>query len=116
MSKLPIVIRKMGFSFKDIISGKIIDYGGWGNGYVLLPPDHLYYNIDYDDIPVDVYGGLTFSNYVSESGFKHKIDEKYHNYWCIGFDTAHSGDNSFNWPKERVLEETIKLKKQLEQL
>lgn len=34
---------------------------GWGNGYVLIPQGHFLYGKCYDDIHVDVHGGLTFS-------------------------------------------------------
>lgn len=76
---------------------------GWGNGYVKLPKGHKYYGVHYDDIPVDVHGGLTYSE--EEDGF-----------WVVGFDTAHGGDHSRNWTKERVEEETKNLAKQLENI
>lgn len=49
-------------------------------GYVSIPFDHPSYNIDYDDIDLEVHGGLTFSQLFSDNS-----------YW-IGFDCAHSGD------------------------
>lgn len=76
---------------------------GWGNGYVSLPPDHPYHGADYDEIPVDVHGGITYGDADGED-------------WKVGFDTAHSGDTSVNWPRERVEEETLRLKEQLERL
>lgn len=51
------------------------------NGYVKIPEGHHWYGLDYDDINVDVHGGLTFSNAAG---------------W-IGFDCLHSGDI---WPGE----------------
>lgn len=74
---------------------------GWGNGYVHLPPGHKWYGWDYNTIPVDIHGGLTFGQW-----------DKEHINWVIGFDTAHSGDTLENWPKERVIEETNDLLKQ----
>jgi len=53
------------------------------NGYIYLPPIHPWYKKHYDDIDVEVHGGLTYSNIDNESG-----------YWCIGFDTNHAGDLS----------------------
>ena len=50
------------------------------NGYVKLPEGHKWLGLDYDDIPVEVHGGLTFGG--SGSSF-------------IGFDTAHAHDY---WP------------------
>jgi hypothetical protein len=50
-------------------------------GYIYLEKEDLFYNKDYNDIPVDVHGGLT---YASTEG----------DYWVIGFDCSHSGDLS----------------------
>jgi len=76
---------------------------GWGNGYVKLVEGHLWYKKDYDNIPVSVHYGLTFSRMMDENG-------KYFppGFW-IGFDTAHHGDNLFVWPKDAVMKETIRL-------
>lgn len=69
--------------------------GGWGNGYVALPFWHPYYEMDYDKIPVNIHGGLTFS-----------ILDDTTDLWVIGFDSNHSGDNlhnrSFEWLKEET--------------
>ena len=48
-------------------------------GYVTLTPDSDYFGRDYDNIPVNCHGGLT---YASESGSN----------WIVGFDCAHLGD------------------------
>ncbi len=32
------------------------------NGYVLIPEVHIWHGLDYDDIPVDVHGGLTYGS------------------------------------------------------
>lgn len=48
-------------------------------GYVILTPDNKFYSKHYDDIPVQVHGGLTFS-------------DEYEGEWLIGFDCAHHGD------------------------
>jgi hypothetical protein len=40
--------------------------GGWGNGYVVIPEGHKYHGVDYNDIPVDVHYGLTFSQLVDQ--------------------------------------------------
>ena len=76
---------------------------GWGNGYVALPKGHKYYQVDYDDIPVDVHGGLTYSQQMGD-------------YWVVGFDTAHFSDTIEKWPMEAVLAETQKLFDQLNTL
>lgn len=48
-------------------------------GYVVLTKDNKFYGKDYDYIPVQVHGGLTFSD---------EVDGE----WLIGFDCAHHGD------------------------
>jgi len=54
-------------------------------GYVGLPRWHPYYGRDYDDIDVDVHGGLTFSR----EGIGETWDK---GFWYLGFDCAHGGD------------------------
>ena len=48
-------------------------------GYVFLDKNHKYHGTHYDNIEVDVHGGLTFSEQDGE-------------YWKIGFDCAHYDD------------------------
>ena len=50
------------------------------NGYVVLPEGHRYYGKNYDDIPVEIHGGLTYSEFEEEHGY------------MIGFDCAHFMD------------------------
>lgn len=50
-------------------------------GYVAIPPGHPWYGRHYDDIPVEVHGGLTYARH----------DSEHHFYW-VGFDCAHVGD------------------------
>lgn len=62
-------------------------FGCWYCAYVILPEDHKYYGMHYDDIPIKVHGGLTFAN-------NHKlVDGK----WCIGWDYAHYDDYNYNF-------------------
>ena len=56
---------------------------GFRCGYVGLPKGHKWYGEDYDDIPVNAHGGLTFS------GLQTIFDSEL---WWIGFDCAHYGD------------------------
>lgn len=53
------------------------------NGYIYLSSSHPWYKKHYDEIDVEVHGGLTYGELDRET-----------NYWCIGFDTNHSGDLS----------------------
>jgi hypothetical protein len=87
---------------------------GYGNGYVALPPDHKLHGTPYDDIDVDVHGGLTFGELGKD--MKHKPDNISNEDWIIGFDTAHYSDTMVKWPKEKVEAELESLVKQLEAL
>jgi hypothetical protein len=57
-------------------------------GYVRIPQGHVWHDKNYDDIPVDVHGGLTFSD------LEACLHEDGVGYW-IGFDCAHLGDSHF---------------------
>lgn len=72
---------------------------GWGNGYVAVPPTHPAYKIDYDNVDIDIHGGLTYSQH--GNGIDVPKD-----WWVFGFDTAHYMDNLDRWPKEAVEAET----------
>jgi len=68
---------------------------GWGNGYVNVTKHHPWYGKHYDDVDVNIHGGLTYAN-------KDKEEDK----WVFGFDTAHYSDNLQRWSEENVLNET----------
>ena len=34
-------------------------------------------------------------------------------WWIFGFDTAHWGDNKYNWDRQAVIEETLSMMEQL---
>lgn len=86
---------------------------GWGNGYVVLPKGHKFNGIDYDDIGVDVHGGLTFSECADNLQHWDEITEKDKGCWVVGFDTAHYHDNLTRWPKSEIQKETDRLMSQL---
>lgn len=101
------------------------DNAGYANGYVAVPPEHPWYGKSYDDIydEIEIHGGLTFHG-TSDSccNFKNleTIDDDTNTiplgWWVFGFDTLHWGDNLENWSKERCIEETLNLKRQLEEV
>lgn len=81
-------------------------------GYVLVPESHPDERKHYDDVEVDVHGGLTFRCKAKEGGS-----------W-FGFDTAHAGDwigyagtdvemPGRIWTEEDVARETEQLAEQL---
>jgi hypothetical protein len=104
---------------KSMLNSLAFDVG-WGNGYVIVPKEHPIYKIHYDNINVDINGGLTFSRLVEDliksnwKGFDNiTIPEELKNGWIVGFDTAHYGDTLERWSKEAVEAETERLKEQL---
>ena len=88
-------------------NGLPMSTNGWGNGYVRVCEGHPFYGKEYDDIPVDVHRGLTYSNY-NESDGKYFTE----GYW-VGFDTAHYGDTLYKWPEDAVYHEALYLFKQI---
>lgn len=97
---------------------------GYANGYVAVPPEHPYHGMDYDNVPVNIHGGLTFGgdakritqNWKKHIEFLGEDTEIPDNYWIFGFDTLHWGDNLKKWSRENCIEETLCLKEQLEEL
>jgi hypothetical protein len=63
-------------------------YMGHRCGYIAIPKGNELYGKDYDEINIDIHGGLTYAEY-SENDYPVKTDENL--YW-IGFDCAHCGD------------------------
>lgn len=61
-------------------------------GYVGLPKGHRAFGQDYDEIEVDVHGGLT---YASHGMFEYDGPRL----WWVGFDCYHSGDFSSYYSK-----------------
>lgn len=92
---------------------------GYANGYVMIPKEHPYYGKSYYEIDgIDVHGGLTFSDFILDNwNAEEWLDEKPEHpedYWVLGFDTIHAGDNLTNWDRDAVINETLRLKEQLE--
>lgn len=91
---------------------------GWGNGYVVIPESHPYHGKSYDDIPVEVHGGLTYGSIIT----KHQIDvfpgltEEDIGSFLVGFDTCHYQDNPIDCNESYVKMETANLAEQLEVL
>lgn len=97
---------------------------GYANGYVAIPPEHPLYEKTYYDayeVGIEAPGGLTFSASMSkilrgfDLGCVEWLDgEIPEDYWVFGFDTIHGGDTLAFWSRERCIEETKRLKEQLE--
>lgn len=64
-------------------------------GYVGVPKEHPSYGKHYDEVDVEVHGGLTFSDKCSgdETGICHIVDHgENDDVWWLGFDCGHAGD------------------------
>lgn len=76
----------------------------WFCGYAVIPEDHPFYGLDYDDVEddIDVHGGLTFSGeFVGVDGY------------LLGFDCNHYGDTPEVQDEEYTLNECKRLVDQL---
>ena len=62
----------------------ILNLGTHPTAYVRIPEDHKYFQKGYDDVDVDVHGGLTYSG--------KKVSNTENEGWWIGWDYAHYGD------------------------
>lgn len=65
-------------------------------GYVAVPPGHPAYEKHYDEVDVEVHGGLTYSDHCQKDGpichLPNPGDPD--NVWWLGFDTCHWNDYS----------------------
>lgn len=70
---------------------KKTEIGGWGNGYIAIPKSSTWHGVNYDQIPVDTHGGLTWSSLAKD--MLHVIpDDIEPDAWVIGFHTYRSSD------------------------
>ena len=95
--------------------------GGYANGYVAVPPGHPLFGKHYDEVEVNIHGGLTYSGMsenFDESEDLETIDDDSntvpHGWWVFGFDTLHCGDDMQTCGREFCVAETLRLKQQLE--
>jgi len=75
------IVREMEFLYKGFRCVIYFLIAGHRCGYVSIPQGHRYYRKNYDDIPNDVHGGLTYSeNFLP--------GEEFDGSWWVGFDCA----------------------------
>lgn len=91
---------------------------GWGNGYVTIPKIHpcyeMHFQIIHQNYDIDVFGGLTFSDYGEHLYLPEDVNkDKISKMWVVGFDTAHYQGGGLFPTKQEVMQETIKLRDQL---
>lgn len=98
-----------------IKKSRLHNESGWGNGYVVLPKGHPYNGVHYNDIPINIHGGLTFSKSVEDLILQDwdELTPEDIGGWVIGFDTEHWGDSLKNWPVDALFYELVDLIRQL---
>ena len=111
------------FAFLNAHPAVMMD-GGYANGYVAIPKSNPNHGKDYDEVDVDVHGGLTFGCMMSEIKEEWKdsaecidfdsLDEVPDDYYVFGFDTLHYGDGS-HLDRDWCIKETKNLLKQLKE-
>lgn len=101
----------------------------WGryNGYVAFKeklPLSIQGGCDYENEPmldeyIDIHGGITFDAHINMDTPIipiTTIPEDFYFYRVVGFDTCHTLDMVEDWTFEKVKNETLKLKSQIEKL
>lgn len=103
----------------------ILNLGTHPTAYIEIPKNHKYYLKYYDDIDIDVHGGLTYSE-----DYLNLENEKINNSWFIGWDYAHFDDfigyelnypiefrtNGKKWTTKEIQEEVYDVCKQLKKV
>lgn len=74
--------------FEDGVRFLIMRGGGSLTAYLGIPSEHPLAGFQYNDLPLECHGGLTFSE--AGSG-----KERPAGFWWYGWDYAHFGDRSF---------------------
>lgn len=98
----------------------IVSLGSHPCAYVELPENNQYYGKDYDNIPIECHGGLTYSAY----GLLPTSHPEYKNGYWVGWDYAHYMDYTFFpipdyecsgqiWTTEQILSEVKEVINQL---
>ena len=82
MNKKPVLENQ--FEYKGVTCVVLFMPLGYRCGYVGLPFEHKYAGNDYDDIPINCHGGLTYSS----GNLIGQIIPR----WWIGFDCGHAFD------------------------
>lgn len=99
---------------EDIYKGfhyAIVSLGSHPCAYVELPEHHKYYGKDYDEIPIECHGGLTYS---SSDGIASRNSPLRRDGFWIGWDYAHLNDYVYRifdhgkrWSTEEILVEVM---------
>ena len=84
---------------------------GYANGYVAVPKNHPLYKNDWDDLDIDIHGGITsIETFHKDPNIIQLTDDVIpEDSWVFGFDTQHFLDNRKNWNRGTCINETLKL-------
>ena len=82
-----------------------IGTNGWWCGYVMIPTDNPYHGKDYDEVPIECHGGLTYGNEF------HIEESANHKRFAFGFDFNHFDDGGGT--EELVIQECKRIVDQL---
>lgn len=66
----------------------IVSYGTHPCAYIMIPQNNKYFEKDYEEIDINVHGGLTYSNCYLPFETRNSDNKS----WYIGWDYAHHGD------------------------
>jgi hypothetical protein len=109
---------------------RMLQFQTW-NGYVRIPHTHPCFAQDYDDVDVNVHGGLSYGHYQFPNHGHDYSEETDKNYYWFGFDTAHAwdrqpriiihfpspwGKNDVYRDKDYIIKEVTSLAKQLKDM
>jgi hypothetical protein len=89
------------------------------NGYVGIPKSCVGYEQEYDSDcfdSIDIHGGLTFSRGNMKAFPSEYVPDDADDYWWVGFDTAHLGDDEIGDLEGYARAETERLRVQIENL
>jgi hypothetical protein len=80
------------FEFAGFPCLALRNYHGSWCGYVGVPPGHPAHGVPYDDVDVNVHGGLTYSNRCQEPICHSPKPGESDDVWWLGFDCGHGFD------------------------
>lgn len=132
--KLPTTIAFIN-SYRNKYLNEIGIEVGAANGYVAIPFGHPCDGLSIEELEyrgISVHGGITYATRlpiaIAKNLQEHKCDKNDEvididtdinlnmrcDWWLIGFDTCHADDTLKSWTIEKVIEETLFLKHQID--
>lgn len=105
MNKLEKEIEYKGY--KGFIKQNGMGEHKWRCAYVVVPKENKLYEREYNELSLDVHGGVTFSEYgdVFSGRTDGELKTLKDDDWVLGIDFAHGGDSMDIWDLDAVEEE-----------